>query len=64
MNWSECPDVESDPGVVSGAHVVKGARFPADAIALTTTISRRGWPIRAIVAITSHNLWAFEASHA
>jgi uncharacterized protein (DUF433 family) len=32
MNWSECPDVESNSGVVSGAYVVKGTRVPADAI--------------------------------
>jgi uncharacterized protein (DUF433 family) len=32
MNWSECPDVESNPGVISGAYVVKGTRVPADAI--------------------------------
>jgi uncharacterized protein (DUF433 family) len=32
MNWSECPDVESNAGVVSGAYVVKGTRVPVDAI--------------------------------
>ena len=32
MDWSKSPDVESRPGVVSGAYVVKGARVPADAV--------------------------------
>ena len=32
MNWSQCPDVESVPGKVSGAWVVKGTRVQADAI--------------------------------
>ena len=32
MNWSPCPDVESIPGKVSGAWVVKGTRVPADAL--------------------------------
>ena len=32
MNWSECVDVESRPGVVSGAFVVKGTRVQADAV--------------------------------
>ncbi len=30
MDWSKCPDVESKPGVVSGAWVLKGTRVPAD----------------------------------
>jgi uncharacterized protein (DUF433 family) len=32
MDWSRCTDVESKPGVVSGAWVVKGTRVPADAV--------------------------------
>ena len=32
MDWSSCPDVESDPARMSGAWVVKGTRVPADAI--------------------------------
>jgi uncharacterized protein (DUF433 family) len=32
MDWSKSPDVESRPGVVSGAFVVKGTRVPADAV--------------------------------
>lgn len=32
MDWSQCPDVESRPGVVSGAWVVKGTRVQADAV--------------------------------
>ena len=32
MDWSKCPDVESHPGVVSGAYVVEGTRVPADAV--------------------------------
>jgi uncharacterized protein (DUF433 family) len=32
MDWSKSPDVESRPGVVSGAYVVKGTRVPADAV--------------------------------
>lgn len=32
MDWSRCPDVESVPGKVSGAWVVKGTRLQADAI--------------------------------
>jgi uncharacterized protein (DUF433 family) len=32
INWSECPDVERRPGVVSGAWVVIGTRIPADAL--------------------------------
>ncbi len=34
MDWSACPDVESVPGKVSGAWVVRGTRVPADAIVL------------------------------
>jgi uncharacterized protein (DUF433 family) len=41
MNWSECPDVESNAGVVSGAYVVKGTRVPADAIIETRTMTFR-----------------------
>jgi uncharacterized protein (DUF433 family) len=32
MDWSKSPDVESRPGVVGGAFVVKGTRVPADAV--------------------------------
>lgn len=32
MDWSKCPDVESRPGYVSGAWLVKGTRVQADAI--------------------------------
>ena len=32
MDWSQCPDVESIPGKVSGAWIVKGTRVQADAI--------------------------------
>lgn len=32
MDWSQCDDVESVPGKVSGAWVVKGTRVQADAI--------------------------------
>jgi uncharacterized protein (DUF433 family) len=32
MDWSRCADVESNPGVISGAWVVKGTRIPADAV--------------------------------
>ena len=32
MDWSQCPDVESVPGKVSGAWVVRGTRVHADAI--------------------------------
>jgi uncharacterized protein (DUF433 family) len=32
MDWSKSPDVESRPGVVSGAFVVVGTRVPADAV--------------------------------
>lgn len=32
MDWSNCPDVESIPGKVSGAWVIKGSRVQADAI--------------------------------
>jgi uncharacterized protein (DUF433 family) len=32
MDWSQSPDVESRPGVVGGAFVVKGTRVPADAV--------------------------------
>jgi uncharacterized protein (DUF433 family) len=32
MDWSKSEDVESRPGVVSGAFVVKGTRVPADAV--------------------------------
>ncbi len=31
-NWSNCPDVESNPEIVSGAYVVRGSRIPADAV--------------------------------
>jgi uncharacterized protein (DUF433 family) len=32
IDWSKCPDVESDPDIVSGAWVVRGTRIPADAV--------------------------------
>jgi uncharacterized protein (DUF433 family) len=31
-DWSNCPDVESNPEIVSGAYVVRGTRIPADAV--------------------------------
>jgi uncharacterized protein (DUF433 family) len=32
LDWSECPAVESIPGKVSGAWVLKGTRMPVSAI--------------------------------
>jgi len=32
QHWSKSPDVESRPGVISGAYVVKGTRVPTDAV--------------------------------
>jgi uncharacterized protein (DUF433 family) len=32
LDWSECPDVESVPGKVSGAWVLKGTRMPVATI--------------------------------
>jgi uncharacterized protein (DUF433 family) len=32
IDWSQCDDVESVPGKVSGAWVIKGTRVPAQAI--------------------------------
>jgi uncharacterized protein (DUF433 family) len=32
VDWSKCNDVESVPGRVSGAWVIKGTRVPAQAI--------------------------------
>jgi uncharacterized protein (DUF433 family) len=32
LDWSKCPVVESVPGKVSGAWVLKGTRMPASAI--------------------------------
>jgi uncharacterized protein (DUF433 family) len=32
VDWSKCADVESVPGRVSGAWVIKGTRVPAQAI--------------------------------
>ena len=32
LNWEECPVVESVPGKVSGAWVLKGTRMPVSAI--------------------------------
>ena len=32
IDWSECPLVESKPGVQSGASVLRGTRMPVDAI--------------------------------
>lgn len=32
MDWSHCSDVESIPGKVSGAWVIKGSRVQADSI--------------------------------
>jgi uncharacterized protein (DUF433 family) len=31
-DWSKCPDVESNPDIVSGTWVVCGTRIPADAV--------------------------------
>lgn len=32
MDWSTCPDVTSDPEVMSGVPVVAGTRVPADSL--------------------------------
>jgi uncharacterized protein (DUF433 family) len=32
LDWSQCPDVESIPGKVSGAWVLRGTRMPVSAI--------------------------------
>lgn len=32
MDWSRCPDAESEPEIVSGAWVVKGTRVQADSV--------------------------------
>ena len=32
IDWSDCPLVESKPGVQSGAPVLRGTRMPVDAI--------------------------------
>jgi uncharacterized protein (DUF433 family) len=32
VDWSACPLVETDPGVLSGAPVLLGTRMPVDAI--------------------------------
>ena len=32
VDWSECPLVETKPGVQSGAPVLRGTRMPANAI--------------------------------
>jgi uncharacterized protein (DUF433 family) len=32
IDWSQCADVESVPGRVSGAWVIKGTRVPAQAV--------------------------------
>lgn len=32
MNWSKSPDVERDPGKVSGQRVIKGTRVPVEAV--------------------------------
>lgn len=32
LDWSQCPDVESVPGKVSGAWVLKGTRMPVQTI--------------------------------
>jgi uncharacterized protein (DUF433 family) len=32
IDWSRCDDVESVPGRVSGAWVIKGTRVPAQAV--------------------------------
>jgi len=32
VDWSRCEDVESVPGRVSGAWVIKGTRVPAQAV--------------------------------
>jgi uncharacterized protein (DUF433 family) len=32
LDWSECPAVESVPGKLSGAWVLKGTRMPVAAI--------------------------------
>jgi uncharacterized protein (DUF433 family) len=32
LGWSECPEVEREPGKVSGAWVFKGTRVPVKAL--------------------------------
>lgn len=34
MDWTDCPDVESKPMVLSGVPVVVGTRVPAESIVL------------------------------
>jgi uncharacterized protein (DUF433 family) len=32
IDWSNCPDVESKPDVMSGVPVVRGTRIPVEAV--------------------------------
>ena len=32
LDWSDCPVVETKPGVMNGKPVVKGTRMPADGV--------------------------------
>ena len=32
LDWAQCPDVESVPGKMSGAWVLKGTRMPVSVI--------------------------------
>ncbi len=36
MDWSKCPDVEREPGKVSGQWVIKGTRVPVEAVIQNT----------------------------
>ena len=46
VDWSKCDDVESVPGRVSGAWVIKGTRVPAQAI---VDNARAGFTVEQIV---------------
>jgi hypothetical protein len=42
IDWSQCEDVESVPGRVSGAWVIKGTRVPAQAVVDNAKNGSRG----------------------
>jgi len=43
LDWSQCPAVESIPGKVSGAWVLKGTRMPVSIILWKSESRRQHW---------------------
>jgi len=52
IDWSQCPDVESIPGKVSGAWVLKGTRMPVETIFLNLEAGMSAQEITEVFDVT------------